>query len=82
MQAEVLSRDSVGIERQAERQGEKVKEMLKALATITTWVLFVFALVQLLGAAWGYMTLNPLIFGGATCFMLAVCQIKIRQMLK
>lgn len=66
---------------------------LKALATISAWVLFIFGWVTLLGSMWGYLSSGPIgrtpafDFVGlwalaAACFILTVVAVKLRQMLE
>ena len=67
--------------------------IFKALATISAWVLFIFACLNLLGSMWGYLAGGPIgqtpaqnFIGlwalSAACFILAVVAMKLRQMLE
>ena len=69
-------------------------QYFKALATITAWVLFIFGLIDLVGAMQGYLRLGSIgetavslaMLGswavGVASLILAVCAMKLRQMLE
>ena len=66
---------------------------MKAIASISTWVLFILGWVTLLGSMWGYLSSGPIgrtpafDFVGlwslaAACFILSVVGVKLRAMLE
>ncbi len=70
---------------------------LKALATITVWVLFIVGWLGVLAAIAGvigistrlypvpdvgWATIGGVFGGGVVCFILSVCAIKLRQLLE
>ena len=66
---------------------------MKAIASISTWVLFILGWVTLLGSMWGYLSSGPVgktpafDFVGlwalaAACFVLSVVAVKLREMLE
>jgi len=68
-------------------------QVLKSLASISVWVLFLFGWVTLLGSMWGYLSSGQIgrtpafDFVGlwalaAACFILTVVAVKLRQMLE
>ena len=77
--------------------GEKMSPKLKALATITVWVLFIVGWLGVLAAIVGVVGISTRLYlipnvewaamagifgGGVVCFILAACAIKLRQMLE